>query len=1199
MPTASNLINIDPLVTTDPFETWYSKFNEIVADINPLQVYDVDVSATGGLGLATGISAGNYNGVVTLNVNQGPGIGNRTLAGKNYTIIDFGQFTTFGLGSTAGASGYYVLPNDEFIFNAKDDYSGGPYASGNPATSGTTKSVKARNMLPSVVDLPGNGLNLNGNVTISGDLVINGSNTFIAAQNLNIEDKTLSLAYQQSATLQLTGGVTASTFTLGATAYHFAASTGLTPDIQGYIQSYTGPAVGPTGTLVVGYPFGTNQSAQTFNGVTGYMSSSPTGATRYLVQSAATLSNAYLNDANLNQAGIVVKGASGDKIFWWVYDDADTGLRYNAWISNTNLGLSGSDSALISRVYRSFGYTGVNQSQFIFASEATKTPEIYITTLGNNTSPLTFTGGSWKISKETGNVLTFAVGSTGIDNVSTSFAIAAGSSGQTFSGITAYNFARQLNVDMLDGAHGYTGSTAFSIPISDSFGRLDEGWLNAASMRKRLTQAAHGFTAGDVIRAATSGSYAKAIATYAEYAEAIGIVSEVHDANTFTVTYKGRITGLTGAQMTVEGSAFSPGNVYFLSAGTAGKLIADPDNAVSTKLTSGQVRKPMLLAVSATEGFVLNYLGTKMPTPQDEVYLSGLVPVGSIYPFAGDTAYVPREWLICDGDRYKALDYPDLYTVIGRTYYTNIAFSATGITGTLNGGVRGLQTGDIVSISGVTAAVVSKTDATSTVSFDKSFSSGTKTLNVQTNSSGENLFFVPDLRTRVIMGGTTGSTGYSSGTGLSGYTVGSFGGAENVTLTTGQLPAHSHTLNASTISTSGAGSGTVVSGGGSISTSSVGSNEAVDIHQPYLVTNFIIKATKSVEATVLTGHNHDERYVRFDNAPTLQTAFGVSGGVTAANFRNKIGVYGTSEVYSQTQSDARYYTMTASDQRFINNGGDTGVSGTYYTIGNFVLDTTTDSSDTIEFKGIVKNRLVNQGAGLGFSVVADNTVMGTTGGDYNILQLFSSGSSAVYPNSRAEIYLNGDFTVAGDGLASSGLTGHLRPVFSVDPFVSSVSIAGGFTSGIGLAPTLVFVNEADTNAFTGKITGLTAPTLSHGAANKYYVDSMLGANWGTVDASTVSGSTSYTTPTLTPGVYQINVVVFTASTAEDDSTNSAWKLTVDGTTYINRRFRSEGGTELPLPFTIVKSVAGTSITISTLTSLATLSMVSWARLGNN
>ncbi|GAA4363072.1 tail fiber protein [Hymenobacter saemangeumensis] len=56
--------------------------------------------------------------------------------------------------------------------------------------------------------------------------------------------------------------------------------------------------------------------------------------------------------------------------------------------------------------------------------------------------------------------------------------------------------------------------------------------------------------------------------------------------------------------------------------------------------------------------------------------------------------------------------------------------------------------------------------------------------------NGTTTFALPDLRGRVPVG-------VGQGPGLSPYTQGQLSGSENVTLTTGQMPAHNHLLNGS------------------------------------------------------------------------------------------------------------------------------------------------------------------------------------------------------------------------------------------------------------------------------------------------------------------------------------------------------------------------------------------------------------------
>jgi hypothetical protein len=113
----------------------------------------------------------------------------------------------------------------------------------------------------------------------------------------------------------------------------------------------------------------------------------------------------------------------------------------------------------------------------------------------------------------------------------------------------------------------------------------------------RVTQAAHGFVKGEVLRTApTAGTYAKAQADSDSNAEVCGIVSEVIDANTFKLRVIGRQTGLSG---------LVADTVYFLSHVTAGALTTtDP-----ATIASGFVSKPVLLTDSTTSGVILTYRG--------------------------------------------------------------------------------------------------------------------------------------------------------------------------------------------------------------------------------------------------------------------------------------------------------------------------------------------------------------------------------------------------------------------------------------------------------------------------------------------------------------------------------------------------------------------------------------------------------------
>jgi microcystin-dependent protein len=101
--------------------------------------------------------------------------------------------------------------------------------------------------------------------------------------------------------------------------------------------------------------------------------------------------------------------------------------------------------------------------------------------------------------------------------------------------------------------------------------------------------------------------------------------------------------------------------------------------------------------------------------------------------------------------------------------------------------------------------------------------------------------YLPNFQSRIPLG-------FGQGPGLSSYSsMGGTGGVETVTLTTDQIPPHTHTLSPSPLiwynpAGSGRGSdGNFFSTNGPTATDSTGGGQAHENRQPYLVVNFIIK----------------------------------------------------------------------------------------------------------------------------------------------------------------------------------------------------------------------------------------------------------------------------------------------------------------------------------------------------------------------
>lgn len=119
------------------------------------------------------------------------------------------------------------------------------------------------------------------------------------------------------------------------------------------------------------------------------------------------------------------------------------------------------------------------------------------------------------------------------------------------------------------------------------------GGGSGVNLATTISQTAHGFTVGQVL-ALNGATYILARADNAADAEVVGIVTSVIDANDFTMTFSGVVTGLSG---------LIAGDVYFLSAVTPGAMT--PTNPTG----SGQISKPLLIASSTTAGYFYNMRG--------------------------------------------------------------------------------------------------------------------------------------------------------------------------------------------------------------------------------------------------------------------------------------------------------------------------------------------------------------------------------------------------------------------------------------------------------------------------------------------------------------------------------------------------------------------------------------------------------------
>ena len=360
------------------------------------------------------------------------------------------------------------------------------------------------------------------------------------------------------------------------------------------------------------------------------------------------------------------------------------------------------------------------------------------------------------------------------------------------------------------------------------------------SVKNKITHAGltgEVLSVGDVVRwDPVTDLYMLAKANSQDNSNFLGVIESIN-ATDFSIVYSGEISLPDSLMSTISGSTGS--YILYLSDTNAGKL------TTTAPTSPGSVIKPVIIISSTTidgsginqiDGVVVNTAGDVI-VGDSSVDISDIQPVGSILAFAGTTHDIPDGWSICDGGFLNITTYSDLYAalndgqlygfiqgmtlnklagtqalnasnVIGRTFYV----SKAGIDGQIECTIlAGTPNADGTQVTGVSAFI--------NPLFIDGVSAGSHHNNQLANndlirldgvdsvykvvSPSKTEFKKPDLRARFIIGDSRGITGLENSA-FNSYTVGTFGGEEEHTLTTDKIPIHSHGISLSSfITTSG------------------------------------------------------------------------------------------------------------------------------------------------------------------------------------------------------------------------------------------------------------------------------------------------------------------------------------------------------------------------------------------------------------
>lgn len=317
------------------------------------------------------------------------------------------------------------------------------------------------------------------------------------------------------------------------------------------------------------------------------------------------------------------------------------------------------------------------------------------------------------------------------------------------------------------------------------------------------------------------------------------------------------------ARGTLGSSATGDALFTTASASTARTTLGLGSLAVASSIVTADIAGNAVttakLAREGTSGQVLTSNGAGADPSYQAPAVAASVPTATILDFAGYTA--PSGYLLCDGAAVSRSTYATLWAALSASSTVTITIASPGVA---TWTAHPLQNGDPVRLQTTGALPTGLAQNTTyyvvnsaTNTFQLASTRGGSAINTSGSQSGTHTaiyaphgwgdnsttFNVPDLRGRATagrdnMGGSAASRLTTAGSGIAGVNLGDAGGTQTHTLTTAEMPAHTHTGG---MVSGGTLNGTVCNSIASGATGSTGGGGAHQNTQPTLVVNKVIK----------------------------------------------------------------------------------------------------------------------------------------------------------------------------------------------------------------------------------------------------------------------------------------------------------------------------------------------------------------------